>query len=144
VTIPAPVVVPTKPEIVVVPAPVAVVKVLPNTGSPVLAGVRVIQPILFNPDSAKLDAGDLKSIASVLDVVQGQKGTLLITGFVKYTGRSAAADRKLAAARAQVVAKALAKFGVTVKIGYLGYGPQNKLNPKATDRKVEVRWVAAS
>jgi uncharacterized repeat protein (TIGR02543 family) len=143
ITIAAPVVVPTKPEIVIVPAPVAVVKVLPNTGTPVLAGVRVVQPILFNPDSAKLDAGDLKTIASVLDAVQGQKGTLLITGFVKYAGRSAAVDRKLAAARARVVAKALVKFGVTVKIGYLGYGPQNKLKPKATDRKVEVRWVAA-
>jgi uncharacterized repeat protein (TIGR02543 family) len=144
VTIAAPVVVPSQPEIVVVASTIAVVKVLPNTGTPVLAGVRVIQPILFNPDSAKLDAGDLRAIASVLDAVRGEKGTLLITGFVKYTGRSAAADHKLAAARAQAVAKALAKFGVTVKIGYLGYGPQNKVNPKPTDRKVEVRWVAAS
>ena len=66
----------------------------------------------------------------------------MITGFVKFTGKSPAVERKLATDRARAVAKAIAKYGVAVTIGYLGFGPRNKVAPKATDRKVEVRWVS--
>jgi hypothetical protein len=37
----------------------------------------------------------------------------------------------------------LGASGLKIKIGYTGYGPHNLVSPKPTDRKVELRWVAA-
>ena len=136
-----PVVVPPKPVVVEVPAVTAVVEVNPTSGAPVLAGVAVTGAIRFNPDSAKLDATDRAAIVAAAKAVQGKSGVLLVTGFVKASGASKAAQIKLATARAKAVAAALAKLGVTVKLGYLGFGAANKLNPTAKDRKVEIRWV---
>jgi outer membrane protein OmpA-like peptidoglycan-associated protein len=62
---------------------------------------------------------------------------------VKYVGKVTPVIKALATARAMAVSKALAKLGVKVKIGYLGYGPSNTANPKNSDRKVELRWVPA-
>jgi outer membrane protein OmpA-like peptidoglycan-associated protein len=141
VTIEAPVVIPPKPVIVPVDAPAAVVKVSPTTGTPVLAGVALTAPVLFNPNSAKLDANDIKQLAVVAERLKGRSGFLLITGFVKHSGRTLKYERTLAAARAKAVARQLVLLGAVVKIGYFGYGAQNRVSPKPTDRKVEVRWV---
>jgi outer membrane protein OmpA-like peptidoglycan-associated protein len=118
----------------------AVQKVLAHN-VPLLAGTPLISPILFAPNSAKLDAGDIKNIAQAATLLGEKSGWLYVTGFVKYEGKGTAIERKIASARAMVVAKQLAKFGLKVKIGYLGYGPPNKKSPKPTDRKVELRWV---
>jgi outer membrane protein OmpA-like peptidoglycan-associated protein len=120
----------------------AIAKVLANN-VPVLNGTPIVPPIQFNPDSAKLDSTDLAAIKKAASVLEGKSGVLLITGFVKYTGVSSAKAKALAQARAKNVATALAKLGVRVKLGYVGYGPRNTANPTNTDRKVELRWVPA-
>jgi outer membrane protein OmpA-like peptidoglycan-associated protein len=121
----------------------AVQKVLAHN-VPVLTGTPLISPILFAPNSAKLDAADIKQIAQAAALLKDKSGWLFVTGFVKYEGRGTAIEKKIANARATAVAKELAKLGLKVKIGYLGYGPQNKKSPKPTDRKVELRWLAES
>ncbi len=133
---------PSKP--VVFPAPVvtAVVKVLADN-VPLLSGVKFVAPVQFAANSSKLDAVDLAQLRSAAKSLAGKSGTLLVTGFVKYVGKVTPAIKALATARAMAVSKALAKLGVKVKIGYLGYGPSNTANPKNSDRKVELRWVPA-
>jgi outer membrane protein OmpA-like peptidoglycan-associated protein len=131
-----------KPVVVEVSVPTAIVTVNPISGVPVLTGVAVTGAIRFNADSAKLDAVDRAAIASAAKAVRGKAGVLLVTGFVKASGASRSAQLKLATARAKAVATALAKLGVTVKLGYVGFGAANKLNPTVKDRKVEIRWVA--
>jgi uncharacterized repeat protein (TIGR02543 family) len=135
--------VPAKPVVVVVPVVTAVEKVLANN-VPVLAGTPLVSPILFAADSPKLDATDFAAIKKAAAAVAGRQGMILITGFVKYVGKLTPKIKALAAQRAKNVANAMAKLGVKVKIGYLGYGPMNTKSPKNTDRKVEMRWVEAS
>jgi hypothetical protein len=132
---------PTKPVLQVVAKHVA--SVLANN-VPVLAGAFVISPVLFDPYSSKLDAKDYAALRQAVQILKGKQGVLLVTGFIKYEGKSSALNPKLALIRAKNVSLALAKLGVKVKIGYAGYGPQNTKTPRATDRKVELRWVAAS
>jgi uncharacterized repeat protein (TIGR02543 family) len=132
--------VPSKPVIIPVPVVQAVAQVLANN-VPVLAGTPLIKPILFNSDSASLDASDRAAIKLAADQLVGKQGTLFVTGFVKYVGRLTPEIKKLAQSRAKNVAMALAKLGVKVTVGYLGYGPHNTKSPKDTDRKVELRWV---
>lgn len=136
-------VVPAKPVVVPVPLVRAVQKVLAHN-VPVLTGTPLITPILFAPNSAKLDAADIKQIAQAAALLKDKSGWLFVTGFVKYEGKGTAIEKKIANARATAVAKRLAKHGLKVKIGYLGYGPQNKKAPKPTDRKVELRWLEES
>ncbi|MDE2386611.1 MAG: InlB B-repeat-containing protein [Actinomycetales bacterium] len=136
-----PAIAPAKPVVVQVPATTAVITVNPTSGVPVLAGVTIAGAIRFNADSAKLDAVDRAAIAAAAKAVQGKPGVLLITGFVKASGASKATQQKLATARAKAVAAALATLGVKVKLGYLGFGAANRLNPTSNDRKVEIRWV---
>jgi uncharacterized repeat protein (TIGR02543 family) len=133
--------VPTAPVLVKIPLVQAVQKILAHN-VPVLTGIPLISPILFAPNSAKLDAADIKQIAQAAALLKGKSGWLFVTGFVKYEGKGTAIEKKIANARATAVAKQLAKHGLKVKIGYLGYGPQNKKAPKPTDRKVELRWLA--
>jgi outer membrane protein OmpA-like peptidoglycan-associated protein len=135
--------VPAKPVVVVVPVVTAVEKVLANN-VPVLAGTPLVSPILFAADSPKLDATDFAAIKKAAAAVTGRQGMILITGFVKYVGKLTPKIKALAAQRAKNVAEAMAKLGVKVKIGYLGYGPMNTKSPKNTDRKVEMRWVEAT
>ncbi len=132
---------PTKPVLQVVAKHVA--SVLANN-VPVLTGAFVISPVLFDPYSSKLDAKDYAALRQAVQILKGKQGVLLVTGFIKYEGKSSALNPKLALIRAKNVSLALAKLGVKVKIGYAGYGPQNTKTPRATDRKVELRWVAAS
>ena len=134
---------PTKPVLFPAPVVTAVVKVL-GDNVPVLAGIKFAAPVLFNANSSKLDAADLAQIRQAAKALAGKSGTLLVTGFVKYVGKVTPTIKALATARAKAVSMALAKLGVKVKIGYLGYGPSNTANPKDTDRKVELRWVAAA
>jgi uncharacterized repeat protein (TIGR02543 family) len=135
--------VPTSPVLVKIPLVRAVQKVLAHN-VPVLTGTPLISPILFAPNSAKLDAADIKQIAQAAALLKDKSGWLFVTGFVKYEGKGTAIEKKIANARATAVAKQLAKHGLKVKIGYLGYGPQNKKAPKPTDRKVELRWLEES
>ena len=132
----------TQPIIVAVPPVTAVVSVNQATGTPVLAGTTVVAPIRFSANSAILDAADRRQIAAAAKALFGKSGVVLVTGFVKYSGSVKASDRALATARAKAVAKALAKLGVRVRLGYLGYGAASRTNPQASDRKVEVRFVA--
>jgi hypothetical protein len=132
--------VPVTTVVVKVPMVRAVEKVLANN-VPVLAGTPVVAPIIFGANSAKLDAKDLAQIAKAASALKDKSGWLYVTGFVKFEGKGTAIEKKIANARATAVAKQLAKLGLKVKIGYLGYGPRNKKSPKPTDRKVELRWV---
>ncbi|MEY4294265.1 MAG: hypothetical protein RIR29_915, partial [Actinomycetota bacterium] len=129
-----------KPVVVSVPAIRAVTKVLAYN-VPVLTGVALIKPIDFAPNSAKLDRADIAKLEIAASLLKEKTGWLLVTGFVKYTATTTKLMRSLAAARAKNVALALSRLGVKVKIGYLGYGPQNTKSPKNSDRKVELRWV---
>jgi uncharacterized repeat protein (TIGR02543 family) len=129
-----------KPVVVSVPAIRAVTKVLAYN-VPVLTGVALIKPIDFAPNSAKLDRADIAKLEIAAGLLKEKTGWLLVTGFVKYTATTTKLMRSLAAARAKNVALALSRLGVKVKIGYLGYGPQNTKSPKNSDRKVELRWV---
>jgi hypothetical protein len=132
---------PVVPIVVPVPLAKAIEKILPNN-VPVLTGTPVVSPILFNPYSAKLDAKDMAVIKDAAQALKDKSGWLFVTGFVKYEGAGTKIEKNLAKARATAVAKQLAKLGLKVKIGYLGYGAPNKLTPKPTDRKVELRWQA--
>jgi outer membrane protein OmpA-like peptidoglycan-associated protein len=149
VVVPPVVVPPVVPEIAAPTKPVLqviakhVTSVLANN-VPRLAGAVIVAPVLFNPYSAKLDAKDLATLRQAVGILKGQQGVLLVTGFVKFEGRPTALNRKLALARAKTVALTLAKLGIKVQIGFAGYGPLNTKTPRATDRKVELRWVAAS
>jgi uncharacterized repeat protein (TIGR02543 family) len=137
-----PVVVPpvVPPAIVVIPVVTAVEKVLANN-VPVLTGTRVVTPVIFNADSARLDSTDMAQIRRAAAALEGKTGWLLITGFVKYTGKMTSKIRALASSRAKNVANAFLRMGVKVQIGYLGYGPKNTKSPKNNDRKVEIRWI---
>ena len=137
-----PVVVPpvVPPAIVVIPVVTAVEKVLANN-VPVLTGTRVVTPVIFNADSAKLDSTDMAQIRRAAAALEGKTGWLLITGFVKYTGKMTPKIRALASSRAKNVANAFLRMGVKVQIGYLGYGPKNTRSPQNNDRKVEIRWI---
>jgi outer membrane protein OmpA-like peptidoglycan-associated protein len=137
-----PVVVPpvVPPAIVVIPVVTAVEKVLANN-VPVLTGTRVVTPVIFNADSARLDSTDMAQIRRAAAALEGKTGWLLITGFVKYTGKMTPKIRALASSRAKNVANAFLRMGVKVQIGYLGYGPKNTKSPQNNDRKVEIRWI---
>jgi uncharacterized repeat protein (TIGR02543 family) len=133
---------------VVTPAPVVkappvehVVTVAPS-GKPVLVGIPIIKPVIFGPDSAKLDAGDLKQLRAAATLAKSKNMGVLITGFVKSAGKTTLFERLLASSRAKNVATYLRKLGVNVAIQYAGYGAYNKLAPSSSDRRVEIRWVA--
>jgi uncharacterized repeat protein (TIGR02543 family) len=134
---------PIKPIIVPVPL-VKIVESVSHSGVPVLSGTKIVNPIYFDPNSAKIDKSDIATLKELAASVKGQKGTLLVTGFVKFTNVSAATMKKIATQRALAVTQQLAKLGIKATIGYIGYGPHNTLAPKATDRKVELRWVPAT
>ncbi len=133
---------PVKPIVVPVPL-VKVIETVKENNVPVLTGTKIVDPIYFNPNSAKLDKNDVAAISKLAALLKGQTGTLLVTGFVKYAGSSNSVMRKIATDRAIAVTKQLAKLGITATIGYLGYGPNNLVSPKPTDRKVEFRWIPA-
>jgi uncharacterized repeat protein (TIGR02543 family) len=140
---PMPTPAPVKPVVVPVPPLQAVVKVLPDS-TPLLTGAKISAPISFAPDSSKLSTAAIADIKALATKMKGKTGWLLVTGFVKDVGRSAAEVKKLASARALAVSKQLSKLRIPVKIGFLGYGAFNTKNPNSTDRKVEVRWVPAA
>jgi uncharacterized repeat protein (TIGR02543 family) len=134
---------PVKPIVVPVPL-VKIVESVNQNGVPVLTGTKIIDPILFEPNSAKIDKTDIAALKQLSLSLKGQKGTLLVTGFVKFTNVSASTMKKIATQRALAVTKQLAKIGINATIGYIGYGPHNTAAPKASDRKVELRWVPAT
>ncbi len=74
--------------------------------------------------------------------MKDKTGTFLVTGFVYYTNVSKAVMKKIATLRAKNVSLQLAKLGIKANIGFVGYGAHNTKNPRGTDRKVELRWVA--
>jgi outer membrane protein OmpA-like peptidoglycan-associated protein len=140
---PEPTPAPVKPVVVPVRPLQAVVKVLPDS-TPLLTGATISAPISFSADSSTLSTTAMSDITALAPKMKGKTGWLLVTGFVKDVGRSAAEVKKLASARALAVSKQLSKLKIPVKIGFLGYGAFNTKNPNSTDRKVEVRWVPAS
>jgi outer membrane protein OmpA-like peptidoglycan-associated protein len=109
---------------------------------PTLIGNKIIDPILFDPFSTKLDSRDMQRLKTVTQKLKGEAGTLLVTGFVKYVGASKAVMVKIATERAKAVTKFLASLGIKVKIAYAGFGPHTTLNPNSSDRRVELRWAS--
>lgn len=134
----------------VVGTPAPVIKVAPTehvvavapSGKPVLVGTPLIKPIIFGPDSAKLDAGDLKHLRAAATLAKSKNMDVLITGFVKSAGATTLIEKVLASSRARAVATYLRKLGMKVSIAYAGYGAYNKVTPTANDRRVEIRWIA--
>ena len=114
------------------------------SGVPVLRGAASAKAITFSPYSAKLTTANIRALQKTAASFEGKKGTLVITGFVQYEGRSLALDRKLSLARAKTVAMVLLKYGIDVNVGYSGFGPHNKRAPKSSDRRVEFRWIASN
>ncbi len=139
VTVTKPIIV-TPPQIIKVDPVKHVVAVAP-TGKPVLVGTPISKPIIFGPDSAKLDSGDLKQLKAVAIYVKAKKLSVLVTGFAKSAGKSSFIEKLLATSRAKAVATYLRKLGVNVAISYTGYGAYNKTSPSANDRRVEVRVI---
>ena len=140
VTVAKPVVV-TPPPVVKVAPTEHVIAVAP-TGKPVLVGTPLIKPIIFGPDSAKLDAGDLKQLRAAATLAKAKDMSVLVTGFVKSAGATTMIEKLLASSRARAVATYLRKLGMKVSISYAGYGAYNKVAPTANDRRVEIRWIA--
>ncbi|MEN9749466.1 MAG: hypothetical protein RL149_544 [Actinomycetota bacterium] len=132
---------PTKPVVALVGITQNVVAVLPNN-VPVLTGTKITRPILFKPNSTALSAAAIAQIKSVVATMKDKKGTFLVTGFVYYTNVSKSVMKKIATLRAKTVSLQLAKLGIKANIGFVGYGAHNTKNPRGTDRKVELRWVA--
>lgn len=130
--------------------PAPVVKVLPikhivsvaPSGKPVLVGLAFSKPIMFGPDSAKLDAGDMKQLKAAAAYLKTKNLAVLVTGFTQAFGQGATLEILLSTSRAKAVATYLRKLGVNVFISYAGFGAYNKLSPASTDRRVELRWVA--
>lgn len=134
---------PEKP--VVIPLPIIeIVESVSANNVPVLTGEKLIKPILFAADSAIISNAGIAALKTLIESIKGQAGTILVTGFVKLTAATSASMKKLATQRAKTVSVQLAKLGIAVKIGYLGYGPNNKVKPTPADRKVELRWVPAT
>jgi uncharacterized repeat protein (TIGR02543 family) len=134
--------------VIVTPPPVVkvspikhVVAVAPS-GKPILVGVALIKPVIFGPDSAKLDAGDMKQLRAAAALAKSKKLDVLVTGFVKSAGKTSLIEKLLASSRAKAVATYLRKLGVNVSIAYAGYGAYNKVAPSSNDRRVEIRWIA--
>ena len=134
-------VIPTKPVVALVGIAQNVANVLANN-VPVLTGTKITSPVLFKPNSTSLSAGALAQIKAVAESMKDKKGTFLVTGFVYYTNASKAVMKKIATSRAKIVSMQLAKLGIKANIGFVGYGANNTKNPRSTDRKVELRWVA--
>jgi outer membrane protein OmpA-like peptidoglycan-associated protein len=140
VTAPKPVVVVPTPVVKV--SPIKHVVTVSPSGKPVLVGIQIIKPVIFGPDSAKLDAGDLKQLRAAATLAKSKNMGVLVTGFVKSAGKSTLIEKLLASSRAKNVATYLRKLGVNVAIQYAGFGAYNKLAPSSNDRRVEIRWVA--
>ena len=140
---PTPTPTPTSPPTVkLTPLAQVVLSSAKKTGTPVLAGTSVTMPIIFAANSSRLDAGDMAILRKLVATLPSAKGVLTITGFVSSRGKATASGLKLATARAKAVALALTQIGIDVQIGYAGYGSRNRILPTATDRRVEIRWVA--
>ena len=125
-----------------IPVAQAVLRVSRTTGTPVLAGLAVANPIFFGVRSTKLDTVDMRILKKLVLTLPKTKGKLLLTGFVSSKAKATAAELKVATARAKSVAMALSKLGVSVDVGYTGFGTLNQVSQRATDRRVEIRWVA--
>ena len=110
---------------------------------PVLVGKALMSPVLFSGTSSQLNSNAIKALKEFAAKQQNLSGWLLVTGYVQFSGKNTANARKIAADRAKNVATMLLNLGVKAEIGYAGYGPANTNAPKATDRKAEIRWVAA-
>ncbi len=133
---------PETPKLVIVKVPASRVVFATESGrKPTLIGNKIIDPILFDPFSTKLDSRDMQRLKTVTQKLKGEAGTLLVTGFVKYVGASKAVMVKIATERAKAVTKFLASLGIKVKIAYAGFGPHTTLNPNSSDRRVELRWA---
>lgn len=110
-------------------------------GTPKLAGVAIAKAILFAPDSPILTSSAIAELKKVVAFAKKNGGRVMITGFVRYRGRSASFDQALATARAKNVAIYLKAKGVSTWVDYAGYGPVSKTVSLPSQRKVEVRWT---
>lgn len=119
-----------------------VLRLLAN-GVPVLKGRSASASVEFTASSARLDATDWATLRKVATNFKGKNGKLILVGFVKNAGQSKTSAQKVSAARAKNVASALISLGIDFEVGYAGFGPRNKLNPKATDNRVDFRWIAS-
>jgi hypothetical protein len=117
-------------------------KVLKNN-VPVLNGKRVVSPVIFSGNSSQLNSADIKALKAFVAANTNIGGWLLVSGFVMFNGKVTPEARKIAADRARNVAAMLLSLGIKAEIGFVGYGAPNTKLPKTTDRKVEIRWVAA-
>lgn len=111
-------------------------------GKVVLIGKRIADAIIFDPDSPRLDKGDLRVLDGVANYVANNGGTVLISGFARRNGVDTLEYLKnLSLTRAKNVAEYLSARGVRVWIRFEGYGPATRIVGTPGDRRVDVRWT---
>lgn len=117
------------------------VSALSPGGKVSLLGEKLLAPISFAPDSAKINATTNEAIAKLIASKEGLPGRFMVTGFVKSAGRSKQAEKQLATARAKTVALAFAKAGSKQWVQYFGFGSSGAKSDVGNSRAVEIRWI---
>jgi outer membrane protein OmpA-like peptidoglycan-associated protein len=110
-------------------------------GRPILYGKKIAKPVFFGPDSPELDARARAILDDVARYVGKRGGTVLITGFVRKGQGSEKFRQQLSSARAVQVATYLSELGVNTWIRYDGAGAYREIDPRVSDRRVEIRWA---
>lgn len=112
-----------------------------DDGRPILYGKKIAKPVFFGPDSPELDARARGILDDVARYVGKHGGTVLITGFVRKGQGSEKYRKELSAERAVQVAQYLSDLGVDTWIRYDGAGAYREIDPRVSDRRVEIRWA---
>lgn len=112
-----------------------------DDGRPVLYGKKMAKPVFFGPDSPELDARARGILDEVARYVGKHGGTVYITGFVRKGQGSEKFRQELSSARAEQVAQYLSALGVDTWIRYDGAGAYREVDPRVSDRRVEIRWA---
>ena len=134
----------------VVYQPLRTVKRVNPSGRPILAGLKISDPVYFLPTLDNLDSNafekmNLKTLQTVVSYVKRRGGQILITGFARQNGTDSAQFLKgLSTRRARNVANYLAARGVRVWVRFDGFGAASKAVGNWQDRRVDIRWVSAS
>ena len=112
-----------------------------DDGRPILYGKKITKPVFFGPDSPALDARARQILDDVARYVGKHGGTVYITGFVRKGQGSEKFRQQLSSARALQVAEYLSALGVDTWIRYDGAGAYREIDPRVSDRRVEIRWA---
>jgi hypothetical protein len=97
------------------------ISVISSTKWPTIKGVKMLQRLLFEPNSARLTAAAKKSLLAIRENLKGFNGRVLVSGFAAKFGPSSR-GKQISTARALAVAKELKALGLNSWIEYHGHG----------------------